>query len=388
VASEQCLAVPNIDRKVAERVEAVRSRVVALRSRFEGRPFLVTTPGVVNWIIGGISDPIDLTAVSDPVWVLETDHCRALLTTEIEAPRIREEVDRYALGWEIVAVPWFEAEDRLRAAQEIAGMELSGFLSDRHDVGVDVTPSIVAERLVLTQPEQEVIRSLGFFVAQALEVGIDGWRPGISTDFDVAAAINAELERQGIRAVCLIVGGDERLRRFRHPLAVGEVISDAIMGVVVARFSGLHVAATRIAVTSQNDPIVELVEELSIVDDSVLKASRPGGTWGNTVNRLARAYEQIGRPGAWREHFQGGPIAYEQREFELAPGQIASPYWNLTRKVGTAIAWNPSLSGGAKIEETQLVLTEGFELLTRSMEWPVIESEYGGITRSRVKVMK
>ena len=44
------------------------------------------------------------------------------------------------------------------------------------------------------------------------------WRPG-ATDRDVMAAVAAGCEAAGIVPVCLIVGGDDRLARFRHPLA-------------------------------------------------------------------------------------------------------------------------------------------------------------------------
>ncbi len=385
-AGRRCV-LPNIGGAIDKRTEAVRSRSTAIRSKFDGRPLLLTTPGSVNWITGGLSDPIDLTASTDAIWVVETDRDRTLVTNEIEEPRIRDEFDLDALGWSLVAVPWFDAHARVAAAENIAGIKIGGFISDRCDLGTSATAAIVAERMVLTHPEQEAIRALGSLVGRALGAGIDEWKPGVSTDFDVAAAITSELESRGAHAVCLIAGGDERLRRFRHPLAAGSVISEAIMAVVVARAGGLHAAATRIAVVRDDDPILCMVEKIATVDDIMLEASRPRGTWGDAFDALARSYDVIGRPGAWREHFQGGPIAYEQREFELTPGQSSSPFWDVPRSVGTAVAWNPSIAGGAKIEETQLVNADGFELLTRTDGWPMADAAGGTTQRSRVKVI-
>jgi hypothetical protein len=105
--------------------------------------------------------------------------------------------------------------------------------------------------MVLSEPERADLRSLGALTAIALETALDEWQPGSSTDFDVAAAVSATLERSGAHAVCLIVGGDDRLRTFRHPLAIGATLHEAVMAVVVARRGGLHVAATRTAVTSR-----------------------------------------------------------------------------------------------------------------------------------------
>lgn len=162
-------------------------------------------------------------------------------------------------------------------------------------------------------------------MGRALGAGVDAWVPGRTTDFEVAAATSSVLVAQGAQAVCLIVGGDERLRTLRHPLSVGDFVRDALMVVVVARRGGLHVAATRIAVRDSGDEILTLDKTLSEVHDALLRASAPGGTWGDSLDALARGYEAIGQPDAWREHYQGGPIGFEQREFEISPGAESSP---------------------------------------------------------------
>jgi antitoxin VapB len=127
------------------------------------------------------------------------------------------------------------------------------------------------------------------------------------------------------------------------------------------------------------------MKSVAQVHGAVVESSLPGGTWGESVDALARAYEAIGQPNAWREHYQGGPIGFEQREFELAPGQTNSPFWGLTRRAPYAVAWNPSLSGGAKLEETYLV-GDSIELLTRTPGWPVEEGALG-VPRSSIKVL-
>jgi antitoxin VapB len=158
------------------------------------------------------------------------------------------------------------------------------------------------------------------------------------------------------------------------------------MAVVVAKRAGLHVAATRICVRHRNDEIAASMKILESVNDVVLESSLPGGTWGDTMKALASGYADIGQPDAWREHFQGGPIGFEQREFELAPTQDSSPFWVLPRAANTAVAWNPSLRGGAKIEETYLV-NKGLEWLTPTPSWPVIEGPHGA-RRSALKVLQ
>lgn len=339
----------------------------------------------MNWRTGGMSDAIDVTAGIDPVWVLDSDAGSVLITNDVEAPRIEGDFHVRERGWDVLCAPWYDTSAALALACSFAGVAADQLLSDSDDIGLNVNDELIAARLVLGVEEREELRELGSLVGLALGAGIESWRPGVTTDFDAAAVITAILEADGATAVCLIVGGDERLRSFRHPLAVGQVVSDAIMAVVVAKRAGLHAAATRICVRRSDDEIVSLVKTLDVVNDAVIEASLPGGTWGDSADALAAGYQSIGQPDAWREHFQGGPIGFDQREFELAPFQSASPFWNVPRRLNTAVAWNPSLRGGAKIEETYL-LGDEIELLTTTPSWPLVERPHG-FKRSALKVL-
>ncbi len=378
---------PNRGIRIGERSAAARPRGTELRAQYSDRPLLLTTPGSVNWITGGLSDAVDITSSSDPVWFIESKHGHALITSEIEAPRLAGDFDLDALGWELITVPWFDGEAPLRAVTSFAGLSADWLLTDRPGLGLNIADEIVAARMVLSDAERADMRFLGALVAFALEEALDGWNPGTSTDFDIAARVSANLERYGAHAVCLIVGGDERLRTFRHPLAIGDVLHDAVMAVVVARRGGLHVAATRTAVVSASDPILERTAQLDSVHAEVLHGTRPGKTWGDATEALVKGYENIGEPGAWREHFQGGPIAFEQREFELAPGHNGSPFWDLDCAADTAVAWNPSLRGGAKIEETYLVGNGQPELLTTCGGWE-LSSLTNGPPHTQPKVIQ
>ena len=103
---------------------------------------------------------------------------------------------------------------------------------------------------------------------------------------------------------------------------------------------------------------------------------------------LVRAYEAAGWPEAWREHYQGGPIGYEDREFELAPTDTESHWWDCPVELGHALAWNPSLGSGAKVEDTFLVGPKGLECVTPPVDWPTEISDSGrGMVRAAVLEM-
>jgi hypothetical protein len=67
------------------------------------------SPGSVNWHSGGMSDPIDVTASCDPVWIPDCDGESALVTNEIEGPRLEGGFRHREMGWDLLVVPSYEA---------------------------------------------------------------------------------------------------------------------------------------------------------------------------------------------------------------------------------------------------------------------------------------
>jgi Xaa-Pro aminopeptidase len=367
-------------RRSVERAQSAAQRIGAwLAAGFpagaerDAAGLVLTGPGAVAWACGGVAPPVDRTAGTDLVWAVFTPAGAALITTDVEADRIRAEYDPAAHGFtELVTVPWYEAGAFVAAAEQLAGAPAKQLAADGHAAfGVDAGDALVAERLALSAPEQDDLADLGHDAAAALQDALSSWRPG-ERDLDIQARCAAALEAAGADTPVLIVGGDDRLARYRHPMAVGAPVRRLVMAVVVARRSGLHVAATRFAAAAPLDSAyADLRRRVLDIDDAVLSACRPGATYGSALTELAAAYARAGAPGGWSGHYQGGPIGFAQREFEIAPGQIGSRWYGTAVAGGHALAWNPSLPGGAKIEDTYLV-TEAAELaaVTFAPGWP------------------
>jgi antitoxin VapB len=146
------------------------------------------------------------------------------------------------------------------------------------------------------------------------------------------------------------------------------------MAVVVAERGGLHAAATRYACAAPLSPPIRAARAAALqVEAAMLAASTVGTTYGDVLQACDRAYADAGYPQAWREHYQGGPIGYRQREFEIAPPQAATSRFARERiEVGHALAWNPSVLGGGKSEDTYLVEPAGPERITATDSWPLL----------------
>ncbi len=90
------------------------------------------------------------------------------------------------------------------------------------------------------------------------------------------------------------------------------------------------------------------------------------------------------RPGfadEWQLHHQGGPAAYEPREFVATPGATH------VVQEGEVYAWNPSITG-VKSEDTIVVGAERNEVLTTISGWPMLPVEVDGLAWERPAILE
>ena len=340
---------------------------------------VLSRPGPVSWLTGGLPPPVDRSAATDLVWAVITGPAATLITTEVEADRIRTEYRPEQHGFtSVVAVPWYDPDAFVHAAAEIAGAPAIALTSDGHPAfGTDSSDDLTELRLALSVAEQDDLRALGADAAQALEAALTAWSPG-ERDLDIQARVAAALETRGADTPVLIVGGDERVQRYRHPMAAGVPVHRLAMAVVVARRGGLHAAATRFACAGPlGAQLRSLWDRVGRIERDTLAASRPGCSYGSVLAALDRGYAREDAMGGWTGHYQGGPIGYAQREFEIAPRQPEFRWSSARIEPGHAVAWNPSLPGGAKAEDTYLVHGAGLERITTGPDWPTGQGNDG-----------
>ena len=361
------------------RARAARDRLLPWLAAGRLPGLVLTRPGPVSWLTGGLPPPVDRSAATDLVWAVISGESATLITTEVEADRIAEEYRPGEHGFTaLVAVPWYDPDAFVRAAADVAGAPASALASDGHPAfGPDSSDDLTTLRLALSGPEQDDLRALGADAATALEEALTSWSPG-ERDLDIQARVAAALEARGADAPVLIVGGDDRVRRYRHPMAAGAPVRHLAMAVVVARRGGLHAAATRFASSGPLSPaLASLFDQVRRIEAATLAAGRPGHSYGDVLGALDRGYARAGAERGWAGHYQGGPIGYAQREFEIAPGHGGSRWPAVPVEPGHAVAWNPSLPGGAKAEDTYLVHAGGLERVTTGPGWPAGEGGHG-----------
>jgi Xaa-Pro aminopeptidase len=317
--------------------ESERKRRAALHAA-GGGPLVVSAPENVRWLLCGRGRPVDVGG-ADYAVVLDGDSARVVFA-DIERSRVEAEERLGELGYELSPYPWHEGR---------------GLLSDGE---VDLAPI----RQALCPEEVARYRAAGADAAAAFVEALGMLRPEM-TEIEAAGEVARATRARGLVARVNLVGGEARQPIHRHPIPTPAPLGrHALLAFTVER-DGLHVSMTRIV--SFGPPparLAELVRVSAEVDAAVIEASRPSRTHGELFEVIADAYEREGFPEEWRLHHQGGLTGYKGREIFAVPGEpTALP------PVG-AVAWNPSISGGGKSEDTVLVTAAGHEVLTRTRE--------------------
>ena len=302
-------------------------------------------PANFAWYTGGADSKVDHVAPEGVADLIVRGDSQLVLTSTIEAPRMRAE---QTPNLEVVEYPW--QEDRAGALRDVLGDARTG--SDLGLAGtVNLSDEIARLRWTLDSDAVESLRGVGRDATAAMADAAATVEAGM-TEHEAAAALAAGCRRRGLTPTVLLAAADERIALHRHPVPVGATIERRAMLVASAERGGLYANLTRIVELEEPDP--ELARRLRACDEILARlreeATRAGRTLAEAFADCRRFYADAGFPDEWRLHHQGGLTGYGSREL------IATPSTDHVIEPGQAFAWNPSITG-AKAEET-FVLTE------------------------------
>ncbi|AFV76330.1 Xaa-Pro aminopeptidase [Thermus oshimai JL-2] len=299
--------------------------------------FFIGRPENFAWLTGGQNT----LGMGEAVAYLEVGERLILHTSRIEDPRIAEEE---APSLPTRVYPWYAFPS----------------IPTPNDLEHDLTPL----RLILSPKAQESFKLLGQATAQAVGEVVRSAKPSWHEN-QLAGALAEALWSYGVRPLLLLVAGEERLFRHRHPLPKDRPLGRAFMAVVCGESGGLVANLTRMVCLGHQE-VEDRYSKVLRVEQVALDRSRPGTRLGEVLAALQEAYEKVGFPTALEEHHQGGIGGYRSREVVAIPGHP------LQIQEGMALAWNPSLAG-AKVEDTFLLTSHGLVNLTEDPKWPMVE---------------
>jgi Xaa-Pro aminopeptidase len=299
------------------------------------------------------------------------DGRRFIIAGNNEMPRLQDE-EVGGMGFEPVEFDWSNPDRKIELIGQIAAGGILG--SDSAFPNAKLTEDSFARvRYSLTDEEIARYREVGAGCAQAVEEVCRNLQPG-RIELAIEAMVSEALLRRGLRPTVLLVGVDERIRKYRHPVPTEKRLERYAMIAVNAQRWGLVASLTRSVHFGPPAEELETRHRAVCGVHARFRANTKQGVQASEIfTSMKEWYGQAGYPEQWRYHHQGGAIGYREREWVLTPGL------NETIHDRQAFAWNPTIEG-TKAEETILVLDGSTESLTSTGKWPTLEVTVDGQT--------
>jgi Xaa-Pro aminopeptidase len=335
-----------------------RQRLVDLMERRGLGGIVLRRPANFAWYTNGADSRVDRSQAYGVADVLVTPFGETVVTSTIEAPRMREE---QTPDLPVEEHPWHMPGDPM--LHELAGGAPLG--ADAPVDGAERVDDEVAQlRRVLDEDAIERLRGIGADASAALAEAAESVVSGID-ELELAANLAAACRRRGLTAPVLLAACDARIERHRHAIPFGGRVERRAMLVVSAERGGLFANSTLFV--ELDDRPHELERRAAACEEILARmreeATKPGRTLADAFEDCTRFYAEAGYPGEWRLHHQGGSCGYLSREV------IATPGTRDRIEVGNAFAWNPSITG-YKSEETFVLTPAGPEVVTGALASP------------------
>ena len=305
---------------------------------------------------------------------------RAVIADNVQSSRVFEE-ELAGLGFQLKERPWqddpFQVVAELchnkRVATDLGGNGCSPVRREGD--------ALRALRRQLTVLERQRMRELGRTLCLAVEATCRNFVPG-EREADVAGHLAHRLIREGVVPVDLRVAGDDRLARFRQPTFKSFPIQRRATIAVSGRRHGLCASLTRsVSFGPVGSEFRQLQALATMVDATCIFFSRPGEVASEVLRRAKRIYEKFGHPHEWTLDYQGSLIGYSPREVLLRPDS------SLVLESNMALSWSPSV-GAARTEDTVVVDSRGYEVVTGMQDWPAIEVAVKGYIIPRPGILE
>ncbi len=326
-----------------------------------------------SWATGGGYNIVGLASELGVAGVLITPDRDYAVCNNIEAPRMEQEERLAEQGYELVSFPWYED----REAALVTGLGGSRLGADHAFPGAeDVSGKLNPLRYSLTPWEIARYREQARETARAAEETALEIRPG-EEERSVVGRLSERLWSRGMDFIIAFCAADDRISRFRHPVATDAKIRRRAMISVNSRRRGLIVSITRFVQFGKvPEDLRRRYEDNVYVDSVMMAATRPGRRASEVFQAAVRAYAERGYPDEYKLHHQGGAIGYIGRDYK-ATDRTAEVI-----RDNQAFTWNPSITG-TKSEDTMLATSAGPVVLSEPVLFPSILSEAEGFAFRR-----
>ena len=346
--------------EVLEDVRIKEDRVRAFLER-EGLDALVLgRQDNFAWLTAGGDSRVITTSEMGFGYLVITNDRKWLVSYSMDGQRFLDE-QVAGQGYELVTMFWHQGSPEKKALE----------LADGLKVGADFAlpgarrygPELVDLHYPFTDLDMRRCRWVGQAAHEILSKVGRELEPGVSEQ-EVAARLLYEYALQGFVVDVLIVGFDERIRRYRHPLPTENTLQRYALLHAAARRWGLHANVSRLVHFGEPpSDIRRAIDTAATVGGHVAAMLAPGVRFADILTAQIGLYRKLGYPGEWMYHFQGGITGYTlgdatrctDPEARLVERQAYDYFITVT---------------GAKFEELTLLTEDGPEIASLGPGWP------------------
>ncbi len=366
----------NVD-TVKQELEAKQQRLDQLMDKQGLDAVLLGRTANFAWLTGGKDATIVYAMERGEATLLFTRDKKYVVTIKPEAERLRREEGLDEQGYQFSVSDWWLGPGA--ALQQLtSGLRVGSDLP--YEGAIDISAQVARLRYQLLPAEIERYRALGQDSAVCMKETCQELKPGM-TEWEIGGILSGKLTALGIFPTVLLVGSDERIYNWKHPVPTHKKLDRYGMVVLCARRAGLIVSLSRfVHFGPMSDALKKLHATAQRMDAEVITATKVGARISDIFAHLQQAYNRAGFPEEWQAHWQGGAAGYEPREFEWTPGTQEVVLAN------QAFAWNPSIPG-AKCEDNYIIYESGREIITELPDWPKAWFEVEGEPIARPDVL-
>lgn len=328
------------------------------------------------WLTGGKSNAINLSVENGACFLfVRADGRKFVVSNNIEMRRILTE-EITGEDFEPVEFSWQDEKssgefiyEKVKTLVE-PGKKIASDLILHKEIR-PIENLISRCRYDLTEAEIARFRNLGKDAGNALGNVLKLINQG-ETEIEIARKTRDELAKFNINSVVTLVGADERIKQFRHPVPTENIWKKNLLIAVCAKREGLIASLSRIVCISDiPGELKRKTESAAYVFARLLSETKPGKTGAELYEIAARAYAEKIFADEINLHHQGGAAGYKTRDWVIHPKSGETVFPN------QAFAWNPSITG-TKAEETVIARENEIEVVTATPDFPQISVEING----------
>ena len=371
--SSALISTVDLDRHVE--VEAKHQKLRAFLEEGAFDAILLTNPDHFAWFTCGGNCQLSRDGKAAAALFITTD-ARLLICNNTDSGLLFDR-EVSGLGFQLKERPWDESyEGLMKELCKGRKMACDAPLPDTEDV----SQQLLSLTSILSEFEKTRIRELGRLVAHAVEATARCFQQG-QTENQIAGELSHRLIKRGVTPVSIQVMADGQGKRYRHWKHGEDQVERYCTVSAVGSLYGLNAGATR--TVSFGNPPQNLKNEFrsaNVIQTAGLFFSQPGWTMAEIWKRVERMFEKLEFPNEWRQADQACLIGYQASEALFVPNS------EFKLQTGMAAFWYPSINE-AVAGDTMLVDEDGCEVLTPSVNWPLLEIEIKGDTAHRPDIL-